>query len=328
MFRKFQYTALVSVALLSLTGCETMTDVKNRLASIDLPSFSSDPEIASAEGAVMASAEGCPQVAVVEDLKTLSQFETPATPSPDTNISSLSITGMTANCSKTKNTVAVDIGLRFDGKLGPKAITWNQDSHSFAYPYFVAVTTPSGEILSKEVFAATVRYEDGEQSLTQEETMKQVIPLRDDADAAGYEILIGFQLTDDELNYNREMASQALSAPVSLEAPASEPEPAMAASSTDKTSMTSQSPAVEDMAARQPDVAEEQPLPNNAAIEPSAGNLPASAETVTEAIADAPAESETMVEEPVSAPVIATTPMAPQQQVIRIKADGSVETAN
>ncbi|QQG37151.1 MAG: hypothetical protein HYS17_05155 [Micavibrio aeruginosavorus] len=314
MIRKLLCVSAFSVLALGLTGCETMTDVKNRLAAIDFPSFSSDDEIQPAEGAVMASAEGCPQVAVVEDLKHLSQFETPANPTPETNISSISMTGMESSCSKTEKTVAVDIGLRFDAALGPKATNWKTESHSFAYPYFVAVTTPSGEILSKEVFAATIRYDANETALTQEESMRQVIPLREGQDVSGYEILIGFQLTDDELNYNRSRTAQ--TSAMQPVAPEAMPPQMENAQSTEKTA-----PAPEP-------VANAEPAPT--APEKEAAALPAGA-----AGAEVSAVEPSATEEPShpvamkqSTPAPATPPALanPQQQVIRIKADGSVET--
>lgn len=292
MIRKIICVTTFSILALGLTGCETMTNVKNRIASIDLPSFSSDDKIKTAEGGlVMASAEGCPQVAVVEDLKHLSQFETPANPSPETNISSISMTGMESSCHMTEKTVAVDIGLRFDAELGPKATHWNAESRSFAYPYFVAVTTPSGEILSKEVFAATIRFDANETAITQEESMRQIIPLRDDMDTSGYEIMIGFQLTDDELNYNRAHTSQNL--PLPATEASSAPESIMATTVTPDDTTQAEVSAVEPAAADTSMVPTD-PIP----VTPAAATPTSAAPAIT----------------------------APQQQIIRIKADGSVES--
>lgn len=301
MIRKIICIGTFSVLALGLTGCETMTDVKNRIAAIDFPSLAADEGIKATDGGlVMAATEGCPQVAVVEDLKHLSQFETPAQPSPETNISRISMTGMKSSCRMTEKTVAVDIGLRFDAELGPKTNHWKAESRSFAYPYFVAVTTPAGEIISKEVFAATIRYDANETALTQEESMRQIIPLREDMDVSGYEILIGFQLTDDELNYNRTTAAQSLLLPATDESPT--PEPLMASGAT-------------------PDDNDDTHVSK---VEPAAADH--STAPMTAAAAEPPADA-TVNPAPVTAPVAATPVIAgPQQQVIRIKADGSVET--
>lgn len=219
VIRNIVLLGTVSVAALSLTACETMKKAGDKITSIDVP-FYGDDDVKAQDGLVMAKTDGCPQVAVVEDLKSLTQFETPSAPTPGEKISSVAMTGLDTKCSLTDKTVAVDISLRFDGYLGPQAAEWQSQSRSFAYPYFIAVTTPAGEILSKEVFAATIRYDAGETAITQQEKTRQVIPLREDTKAGQYEILVGFQLTEDELNYSRMMASQPAPEAVTQTAPA------------------------------------------------------------------------------------------------------------
>jgi|GEM_PF-546920 hypothetical protein len=343
MIRQFLIVSSFSVLALGLTGCESMKAVKDKVASIEMPSLWSDDKIEQdADGIVMAANEGCPQVAVVDDLKMLSQFETPASPTPETNISSVNITGMKSSCTVgANNTVAVNIGLRFDGALGPKASAWNSESHNFAYPYFVAVTTPTGEILSKEVFAATLRYENGETAISQEESMRQVIPLKDVADASGYEILIGFQLTNEELAYNRTQPRRPvddLAAPAVAAAPvattqtaAAEPTPITA---TQPLNPDVQAPAEQpiptttdsDMKAAVPDVMKsDTPEPPAQAAEA----VPASQSEAAAAIAPAAAPAATdpaAANAPAPVAMPAPAPMSPPEQIIKIKADGSIET--
>lgn len=333
MIRQFLIISSFSVLALGLGGCESMQAMKDKVASIEMPSLWSDDKIEQdADGIVMASNEGCPQVAVVDDLKMLSQFETPAAPTPETNISSVNITGMKSSCTVgANNTVAVNIGLRFDGELGPKASAWNSESHNFAYPYFVAVTTPTGEILSKEVFAATLRYDKGEMAISQEESMRQVIPLKDVADASGYEILIGFQLTNEELAYNRTQPRRPvddLAAPAVAAAPAPVAGPQTAAA--EPTPITATQPLNPDVQA-----AAEQPVPTTTdsdmkaavpdVMKAETSETPAQAAA---AIAPAAASSEADPAAAMSAPeaMPAPAPMSPPEQIIKIKADGSIET--
>ena len=220
--RNVLFVGTFSVLALGLTGCESMQTARDKISSIDFPYFgSADTDQATA--VALADPANCPKVSVVDDLKNLTQFETPSAPTPGTKISSITIGNMTSNCSLNDKTVALDIDLAFDGQLGPKATGWKTESRSFAYPYFIAVTTPTGEIMSKEVFAATIRYDGAETAVSQKESIRQVIPLRENIAASGYEILIGFQLTEDELNYSRMMAANPLAfentAPVAEEKP-------------------------------------------------------------------------------------------------------------
>jgi len=301
--RKALYVGTFSIMALGMTGCESMQTARNKVASIDFPYFGAPEEkeiAADADGIAMANSEGCPQIAVVDDLKNLTQFETPSAPTPGTKISSIAMTGMETSCALTDKTVAVNIGLRFDGHLGPQAADWSTESRSFAYPYFVAVTTPAGEILSKEVFAATIRYENGEMAVTQQEKMRQVIPLPEKATAAGYEILIGFQLTEDELKYARLTGT-----------PAAAIEPAAGQPSYDMAPEAKATPV-------QPEVI--------AAPSATVTATPISAPITKAAIKKEVAE---VAPPSTPAPTAATTenPYAPPTtQVIRIKSDGTVET--
>lgn len=305
--RKALYVGTFSIMALGMTGCESMQTARDKVASIDFPYFgaSEEKEIAAdADGIVMANSEGCPQIAVVDDLKNLTQFETPSAPSPGTKISSIAMTGMETSCALTDKTVAVNIGLRFDGQLGPQAADWSTESRSFAYPYFVAVTTPAGEILSKEVFAATIRYENGEMAVTQQESMRQVIPLHEDATAAGYEILIGFQLTEDELKYARLTGPNESTGSAAIEPAAGQPSYDMAPE------------------------AKATPVQPEVIAAPSAT---VTATPVSAPVTDAVIKKESAEVAPLASPApiaaAAENPYAPPTtQVIRIKSDGTVET--
>ncbi len=354
VIRNIVYLGTVSVAALSLTACETMKKAGDTITAIDVP-FYGDDKVEAQEGLVMAKTDGCPQVAVVEDLKSLTQFEIPSAPTPGEKISSVAMTGLDTKCAVTDKTVAVDISLRFDGYLGPQAAEWQAQSRSFAYPYFIAVTTPTGEILSKEVFAATIRYDAGETAITQQEKTRQVIPLREDAKPGQYEILIGFQLTEDELNYARMMASQpapetaaynmapeAKATPVYPEVKAVPATPVVAtpiAAAPAAVPATVPAPVATPVAAQTP-VTPPAPVPTTTdgsmSAAPTSGEViqespkPVS-ETVTPA-QTAPNPADSAAQEPAAegtAP--AATPAAvnpyapPPTQIIRIKPDGSVE---
>lgn len=355
VIRNIVLLGTVSVAALSLTACETMKKAGDKITSIDMP-FYGDDDVAAQDGLVMAKSDGCPQIAVVEDLKSLTQFEVPSAPTPGEKISSIAMTGLDTKCTVTDKTVAVDISVRFDGYLGPQAAEWQSQSRSFAYPYFIAVTTPAGEILSKEVFAATIRYDAGETAITQQEKTRQIIPLREDTKPGQYEILIGFQLTEDELNYSRMMASQpaaeaitpvpAQAAPAYDMAPEAKatpvyPEVKAAPAAAVVATPIAAKPATPSPETKAPETTP--PATVTAAPAPVAA-APAAATTATApapaAMEDAPPpapETAVPVQEPADAPVAedsAAAPVTPSTldpyappptQIIRIKPDGTIE---
>jgi hypothetical protein len=296
--RNVLFVGTFSVLALSLTGCESMQTARDKISSIDFPYFGdSDKAETTQKSAMLASAADCPQVAIVDDLKNLTQFETPSAPTPGTKISSITLSNMESTCSLNEKTVGVDLTLTFDGLLGPKATNWKTESRSFAYPYFIAVTTPTGDILSKEVFAATIRYDGDEVAISQKEKIRQVIPLRENMSAAGYEILIGFQLTDDELNYSRMMANQP---PVTEAAPVVEEKPKP------KKKVAKKAPKKEEPAV---EAAKVEPVTTAPAAEPAPATATATTPEATAPVSGpvAPPAAETTAT-PVAAPAPEATP--------------------
>ena len=78
---------------------------------------------------------------------------------------------------------------------------------NFSYPYFVAVTDEDGKILAKEIFAASVSYSSEQETIKQIETINQLLPKT--RDASDYTVLLGFQLNEEQLIYNRTQISPA-----------------------------------------------------------------------------------------------------------------------
>ena len=91
--------------------------------------------------------------------------------------------------------VAVEFALPIYAIRGPAAGT-----DRLSVPFFVALADPSRRIVAKEVFTAELAFEDdGASALTVEE-IEQWIPLGPGEFGLGYETLIGFQLTQAQLD--------------------------------------------------------------------------------------------------------------------------------
>lgn len=144
----------------------------------------------------------CPNVRIVNDLNQVHQFTDPSNPKPNESTSSVQMQNVDSNCNMVKGSMSIDMTIAFAGKLGPKARARAGDKPSFAYPYFVAITNNQGSIVAKEVFAVTLNYDSGRNQETHTEQIRQLIPMKDN-DYKNYKVLIGFQVTDQELAYNR-----------------------------------------------------------------------------------------------------------------------------
>lgn len=191
--------AFFALMALLLTGCETMNDIGTRFADFKFPDFW--PIVEKRQTVAM----GCPKAEVVQELRNLNEFAPMAPSTPENEVSAVRIANIKTVCRDMATTnVSLDLTLTLTGSLGPRARTKPSDKPSFAYPYFVALTTDSGKIIAKEIHAASLSYDKGQDRVTQEETLHHTLPIRLAGGTAGpYRLLIGFQLSDEQLAYNR-----------------------------------------------------------------------------------------------------------------------------
>lgn len=96
--------------------------------------------------------------------------------------------------------VRAEVEIDFAFGKGPAATSDRKD-----YGYWVAVTRRSGKVLNKEHFAVRADFSDSSVTGETEVLQQIVIPRNDESvSAANFEVLIGFDLTEDQLTYNRE----------------------------------------------------------------------------------------------------------------------------
>ncbi len=145
----------------------------------------------------------CPQVEIVDDLSSISDFSDPKKQTKKNLISRVDLKSAESTCKLSSKTAIVDLKLIFDGHLGAKGRKKSTDRPFFSYPFFVAVTTPTGKIMAKEIFAASLTYGAKENEHTYFENLRQIIPIKNKNQASNYRVLIGFQVTPDQLAYNR-----------------------------------------------------------------------------------------------------------------------------
>ena len=98
------------------------------------------------------------------------------------------------------NPVQAEVEIDFAFGKGPSGTANRQD-----YGYWVAVTRRSGKVLNKEYFTVQADFSEGPINGKTEVIQRIVIPRLDESvSAANFEVLIGFDLTDEQLTYNKE----------------------------------------------------------------------------------------------------------------------------
>lgn len=191
---------LSATGFLLLAGCQTMNgivkDVNNTFGSMRSSAS------ASSTSATPVIDDKCPRIEIVDELSSFSEF-TSDTMSQSNLVSRVDLNQVESSCSIKSGQVTLDLKLAFNGTLGPKAKLRNNDKPFFSYPFFIAVTNDKGVILAKEVFAASMTYERNENEHTYYENLRQIIPITSYAEAKQFTVMIGFQLTNEQLKYNR-----------------------------------------------------------------------------------------------------------------------------
>ena len=140
----------------------------------------------------------CPRVAVVGELGRVTYFRAGL---------GRDITDITAEaemevrgikCSFNRNNVDMEFDIAILASAGPADRT-----RSYGLDYFVGVMDPEGNMTRHESFRVQVQFTGNQPRQAATEPMATRIPVRDRARAPNYSVVVGFQLTDEQLQWNQ-----------------------------------------------------------------------------------------------------------------------------
>jgi hypothetical protein len=94
--------------------------------------------------------------------------------------------------------VTLDLQIAFAADRGPA-----ERNRRAAVPYFVAIVDGERNIVAKETFTAEFAWPDNRPRTGRVDQWEPVIPLKSNFDGPSYQILVGFQLTADQVEWNR-----------------------------------------------------------------------------------------------------------------------------
>jgi hypothetical protein len=177
---------LVSAAFFTLCGCDTISGWIN-----------GQPQITLDPGPV------CPATGVLSDAASVTKLR-PGTPAAMTKPADVSFQALMSqaqldcNYDRVANTLVVNVKFAIKASRGPALSGANPQ-----LPFFVAIIDADNNVLVKNVYNSDPQMS-GRPSATYTETVSNFpVPLAEDRRPSDYEILTGFQLTPDELAYNR-----------------------------------------------------------------------------------------------------------------------------
>ena len=140
----------------------------------------------------------CPRVNVLADAATVTKFRD----SPGRDLTDVTAEGEIADtlaeCRYDRQAVNVDLQIAIAAQRGPA-----DRNRAAEFDYFVAITDPQQNILAKEVFRVRLPFDDNRGRVGQVEEIEQRIPLASLSRGPDYQILVGFQLTPEEIEWNR-----------------------------------------------------------------------------------------------------------------------------
>ena len=143
--------------------------------------------------------EVCPQVNFVDGLQRMTAFG-PAVGADLSNVAySAQMVQLAAVCSFGRRGATVTAEFLLIADRGPA------DRERVArLDYFVAVADVEGEILAKEIFHSEIPFADNRRRVGRKEEIEPFMPSRSgDRDFTGYRVLIGFQLSPEQVEFNR-----------------------------------------------------------------------------------------------------------------------------
>jgi hypothetical protein len=149
--------------------------------------------------------EKCPAVSVLVDTASMTQLQSNAS-GPASVVYTAQILNAKRDCDVSKFSkqvqASVDISFRATRAHAEAAA-------SYTVPYFIAITT-EGKILAKQQFLVAFAFQRGETTTSFEDSVNSlVLTVGRDKKATDYGILIGFQLTKAQLDYNRRVGRYA-----------------------------------------------------------------------------------------------------------------------
>lgn len=138
----------------------------------------------------------CPDAVILADAKRITVYRD----GPGRDLTDILFEGeidrIASSCSYSRRELTVTLAADIVAARGPAA-----SSGEVTLPFFVAILDEQRQVVAKQVFDSAIPIPSGRRRAGVREEIEQVIPLTDAAPY--YEIVVGFQLTPEQLEQNR-----------------------------------------------------------------------------------------------------------------------------
>ncbi len=150
-----------------------------------------------------AIAPACPNIVIVKDTAELTAFRPGAGRDLTDVVLDARIDQFDGSCEtdlkpERIGKVIVDLQLFFEAIRGPA-----DNTREGKFSYYVAIGNRNGKILAKKVFSTEFEFEGNRNRISAAEELTQEIPLSSGDLGEDFDIFVGFQLSPEQLDYNR-----------------------------------------------------------------------------------------------------------------------------
>ena len=148
-----------------------------------------------------APAPPCPGVSILGDASEITLFVAGRGQDLTDVAYRASIERVAGGCdySRAGDSVTNTVAARLVATRGPAA-----QGNEGSFVFFVAVVDKEENILARERFESTFTFDANQRQAAAIEEIEQIIPIRADLRGIDYEILVGFELTPEQLEFNRQ----------------------------------------------------------------------------------------------------------------------------
>jgi hypothetical protein len=108
------------------------------------------------------------------------------------------IGGISGNCSADEKAIKVEMNAQFIATRGPA-----DKSRKAPFSYFVAIANNNDDVLARQDFDTVIAFPGTQTRNGVEEQLDQLIPIKKGEQGSDYHIYIGFDLTPEEIAYNK-----------------------------------------------------------------------------------------------------------------------------
>jgi hypothetical protein len=154
--------------------------------------------LAACETFTTGSYLSCPSVAILADTELVMRFDGPG---PSRSFADVAVEAgmhsLSGTCQYSRERVETEVAFDVIARRGASSSAMFVD-----LPYFVAVFDAEGGLLSKQVFTAHLEFPPGEAEAGRQERVAQTVYLAPNQTPRAFEVLIGFQLTQEEFETN------------------------------------------------------------------------------------------------------------------------------